>query len=378
MAQIGSIYLGGREGKPDTQEIFQSGIAFSLKEDSKVNELFLYNTVWEAEVKQGHKYIIARSRDTFTVDQILAIGFEACQHFLDLLSVERNADIKMTVGSCEVKQDKYGNIIPEQPKKIPPRWRPAFRYYRLSQTNNDLYEAYKNLYLGLESLLNIICQKGKHEHERDWLLRALNEVNNKTSLSKLVPPNTTDPVDYLVKTQYDEIRLKLFHAKNQNILPHENLNPTKVSDAYTTLLRLWQQIITNIFNVNVSSGVITYQGFKAMMDNVFGQGFFFYATSDPSVPTKEDVDVSPLNCPIYSFVDNKCEGEKSPGHILLSGVIYDELKKIDSIHRICLKIDETLYSVAFIKDGLLPIGVDKFENNEILRLINKNAPKTIF
>jgi hypothetical protein len=231
----------------------------------------------------------------------------------------------------------------------------------------------------LESLLNIIYQKGKHEHERDWLLRALNKVNNKTSLSNLVPPNTTNPVDCLVNTQYDEIRVKLFHAKNQSILPHENLNLSKVSDAYATLLRLWQQIITNIFNVNVSSGVITYQGFKVMVvDNMFGRGFSFYATSDPSVPTKKDVAVSPLNYPIYSFVDNKCEGEKSPGHILLSGAIYDELKKIDPIHRICLKIDETLYSVAFIKDGLLPIGVDKFENNEILRLINKNTPKTIF
>lgn len=160
MALVGSIYIGGSEGKPQTGEVFDSGIAFFLEADSKITKIFTYDNDWEVEVCQGNQCIIARSKQILTVEQILSTGFKLCQKSLDLLSVEgqgemnikspvdehailfnsdrqiilryvSTADMGMSVSASVIKQDKDGNIIPELPKP-PVNWIPAFRYYRLS------------------------------------------------------------------------------------------------------------------------------------------------------------------------------------------------------------------------------------------------------
>jgi len=406
MALIGSIYIGGSEGKPETGEVFNSGIAFFLEVDSKITKLFTYGNDWEVEVCQENQCIIARSKQILTVEQILSTGFGLCQKSLDLLSVEGQGemninspgdkyailfnsdgqtilryvsitDMGMSVSASVIKQDKDGNIIPE-PAKTPVNWIPAFRYYRLSQSSRDLYDAYRNLFLGLESMLIIICPKTKRERGREWLLRALFEVNRKTPLSSLVPQNCSDPVAYLIKNQYDSIRCKLFHAKTKTVLPYETFDPTVVSTAYKTLLMLWRQIAIKYLGINRGGGVITYQGFKHMTDTVFKRQFIYYATSDPSVPTKEDVAITPLDFPVFSFDENKYEGEIGPGRALITSVLTKALMQIDVIHRLYSKVENTLFSISYIKDGIYPLGVNRLENHEIIRLINKRRPKTIF
>ena len=406
MALIGSIYIGGNDGKPESGVVFNSGIAFFLEVDSKITKLFTYDNDWEVEVCQENQYIIARSKQILTVKQILSTGFELCQKSLDLLSVEgqgemninspgdeyailfnsdrqtilryvSTTDIGMSVSVSVVKHDKDGNIIPKLPKP-PVNWTPAFRYYRLSQSSGDLYEAYRNLFLGLESMLSIICPKAKGEGERKWLSRALYKVNKKTRLSSLVPQNCSDPVAYLVKNQYDSIRCKLFHAKTKTVLPYKAFDPTLVSTAYKTLLMLWRQIAIKYLGINRGGGVITYQGFKHMTDTVFKRQFIYYATGDPSVPTKEDVAITPLDFPVFSFDENKYEGEIEPGRALMTGVLTEALMQIDVIHRLCSKVENILFSVLYIKDGIYPLGINRLENHEFFRLINKSRPKTIF
>lgn len=406
MALIGSIYIGGDEGKPETGEVFNSGIAFPLEADSKITKLFTCDNDWEAEVCQENQYIVARTKQILTVKQILSTGFEICQKSLDLLSVEgqgemninspgdkyailfnsnkqiilryvSTTDIGISASASLVIRDKEGNIIPDLPKS-PINWTPAFRYYRLSQSSRDLYEAYRNLFLGLESMLSIICPEAKSEGERKWLLRALHEVNKKTPLSSLVPQNCSDPVTCLVKDQYDSIRCKLFHAKRKTVLPYENFDPTIVSNAYKTLLMLWHRIAIKYFGINRAGGVITYQGFKHMTDNVFKKQFKYYATGDPSVPIKEDIAITPLDFPIFSFDENKYEGEIGPGRSLITGVLTKALMQIDVIHRLCSKVENKLFSISYIKEGIYPLGVNRLENHEVFRLINKSRPKTIF
>ncbi|MDD2665706.1 MAG: hypothetical protein PHD13_03980 [Methanocellales archaeon] len=402
MARIGSIYIGGSEGKPENGEVFNSGIAFFLETDSKITELLTCDNDWEVEVCQRNQCIIARSKQILTVEQLLSTGFELCQKSLDLLSVkgqgemnikspgDRHAilfnsdgqiilrhvsttDIGMSISSVSgVILDKDGNIIPE-PAKPPVNWIPAFRYYRLSQSSRDLYEAYRNLFLGLESMLSIICPKVKGKGEREWLLQALYEVNKKSPLSPLVPQNCSDPVAYLVASQYDNIRCKLFHAKTETVLPYETFDPTVVSTAYKTLLMLWRQIAIEYFGIKGGGGGMTYQGFKQTTDTVFERQFIYYATGDPSVPTKEDVTITPLDFPVFSFDENKYEGNIESGRALMTGALTKALMQIDVIHRLYSK-----FSFSYIKDGIYPLGINRLENHEIFRLINKSRPKTIF
>jgi hypothetical protein len=51
-----------------------------------------------------------------------------------------------------VHKDAAGNIIPPPPRP-PATWHESMRYFRLAQVTDDLFDAYRNLYLALVSLL---------------------------------------------------------------------------------------------------------------------------------------------------------------------------------------------------------------------------------
>jgi hypothetical protein len=49
-------------------------------------------------------------------------------------------------------RDKKGNVV--SPVLSPPRHHIAFRFFRLAQTSDDLFDAYRNMYLAFEALLS--------------------------------------------------------------------------------------------------------------------------------------------------------------------------------------------------------------------------------
>jgi hypothetical protein len=129
------------------------------------------------------------------------------------------------------------NGVPLPPSPVPqPVWDESFRYYRLSQSTDDLFDAYRNLYLGLESLLSLIRPKMKREKEGDWLRAALSAANAFAPLSKYVPPGTSDAISYLVKDLYLDHRNSVFHSKRGGAtLPHDQVHRGPLEDS----LRRW-------------------------------------------------------------------------------------------------------------------------------------------
>ncbi|MDK2988842.1 MAG: hypothetical protein PWR16_371 [Methanoculleus sp.] len=409
MALLGEIYLGGSENSPESRSFFNSSVGFKLKSPSKISEKKSFdNGNWEVEVQRGHRYIVARSKSVLLVDQILSIGFDHCQTFLDCVSISKKREMQIEgagteyillfnnknnfilrevslteiVIDTEVKitvTDKNGNIVP-QPPQLEPVWTPAFRYYRLSQSSQDLFEAYRNLFLGFEFMLHQICPKNKGEREIDWLYRTLSTINKKIPLSNYAPKGVQDPMQYLIDEQYKGIRVKLFHAKgNDFILPFENLNPQKVADAYEALISLWREIASVYFNIPREGGVVTHCGFKHIMDKLYCQGVTFCATVDASPFNGKDTCISPLNLPVYPFTETKYLSESKPGNVQLYGAMDAEtLNQITQIHRIGVYVDKKLISVDLITDGLTLTGIDSFERYETIRLINEGTPKIIF
>ncbi len=111
--------------------------------------------------------------------------------------------------TCTV-QDAQGNVVP--PATPTPEYHIGFRFYRLSQVSDDLYDAYRNMYLALESLLS--SKYPKQTGERKWLLQSLTSASSDLFLSNLVPPETSNnAVEEIIRHIYDEARLPLFHAK---------------------------------------------------------------------------------------------------------------------------------------------------------------------
>jgi hypothetical protein len=409
VAKIGNIYLGGKEsGIPDSER-FLSGIAFPLKNEPEIDFSWeSQDSRWQVELSRGNANVVARSHDSQAYDSLVTSGLEQIERCLDIVAVVKPITLILdhpetshiavfqrdkesvlrhfsicalgikTEASVEVR-DKDGNIKPLPP--IPePSWTWAFRYYRLSQASQDIFEAYRNLFLSLEALLHSVCPHLPGEGERTWLKKALSKASTKVPLARHVPMNITDPIDYLLQSQYEDIRCRLFHAKFPDaLLPHKELNPTDVLSAYEALLRLWRDIAQSYFQVPGGRSVFTYQGFKFLMDGVFKPPLSLYFTEDNSPAQEDDTQVSPLGLATFKLEQSQYSGETKPGVVSWRGelTLLDIHKRL-SIHRVCTLLDETLEYVGFIKDGLSPSGVDIFQTYQCVRLVNRSQPKTIF
>lgn len=116
-------------------------------------------------------------------------------------TMEFKWDMKMTIEVTNPNGTK-----PELPPPPPFFHHPSFRFYRLSQLTDDLFDSYRNAYLALECIVSDESPKGPSERESDWLKRVLGG-----SLNAGMPGGTQ--IDSTVDELYKFGRLPLFHAK---------------------------------------------------------------------------------------------------------------------------------------------------------------------
>ena len=408
MASLGNIFIAGSENLGGT---YKCGISYLLA--SKPSFSYIYydvGGVWQVELSKDSSEVIARTALIVSYDELQVAGFAAIQEALDVLSVKGILSVNLadparsSVGvycsngksilyvyslfdfsmgmQSEIKHiDASGNVV-ESLLQPEPVWNESFRYYRLSQSSGDLFEAYRNLFLAFEALLNSISPKKRSEGERAWLKRCLSVVNIRTSLANSTPTGNEDPVDYIVSSQYENIRCRLQHAKFPNAaLPHSHPSPVYVKQAYGELIRIWQQIAGAYFNVPTGGGVITYEGFAFIMGNAFNNGVSIYFTSDDSPPHKEDIEVSPTGSSVYEFSTTHFMGQVMPG--VVRTIAHEDISKLSDryknpIHRICTKTKTALFGVDYIQSGLVVSGVGEWECIHDIRLINSSQPKIEF
>lgn len=407
MAFLGKIFIAGTEfleGK------FKSGISFSMLRKAPLKYIHeTENGDWQVEFSKNSSEVVARSTSILSFDELQSLGFDTIQLALDILSVKgilsTNLDdpagshngvycsngksIAYTYSllgfplniSCSVKHtDSSGKEI--KPPQLEPIWNESFRYYRLSQSSTDLFEAYRNLFLAFEALLNKICPKNSGEKERVWLKRSLEVVNSRIKLVDLTPTGSGNPVEYIISSQYINIRCKLQHAKfPQANLPHSHLRPSDVKQAYGDLVRIWRHIAGTYFHVPTGGGLVTYEGFEDMMSKVFTERVTIYYTSDNLKPRKEDTKVSPQGKSFYKFVSSNYRGQIRPGVVRI--IAYEDTLTLSEqykkpIYRVCTKAGSVMYCVDYIEQGLVVSGVDGFECIQEFRLINSSQPNIEF
>ncbi|TVL52121.1 hypothetical protein [Shewanella algae] len=408
MARIGNLFIAGAE---DLGGIYKCGVSYALSK--KPPSSFLYTTRqgdWQVEFTTESTDVVARSANEISYNAVQSRGFSAIQEALDVLSVKgilsasladparssicvyrRSGKTVLAVYSLfdfpmgvnvEVTQiDASGNEVKPPPPQEP-MWNESFRYYRLSQCSSDLFDAYRNLFLAFEALLNSICQKKRSEGESAWLRRALSVVAAKTSLAQSTPTGNEDPVSYIINSQYKNVRCKLQHAKFPNAqLPHDQATPQEVKQAYSELVRIWRQIAGEYFGVPTGGGVITYIGFSKMMEGAFQSGVSIHYTPDMSPPARNDTKVSPKGLPSHEFSLSEYVGQAKPGVVRILGkenVLNGSERHKSPVHRICTATSSTLFGVAFIESGLTVVGVDEWEYIHDLRLINSSQPRVEF
>jgi hypothetical protein len=143
---------------------------------------------------------------------------------------------------------------------------------------------------------------------------------------------------------------------------------------------LWNAVVSSYFSVQrEGGGIMTYGGFKHIMDLQFSKDFGLYFSEDSTPASEKDTEVSPFNLPVYRFTKVQYLGQTIPGQVAILGAMSsDEAPALPVIHRICLKVEDTLMTVSPIIDGLITYGVERLEALQITKLVNRNLPKTVF
>ena len=172
-------------------------------------------------------------------------------------------------GTAEVR-DAAGNLV-TQPAPPPVPWHESFRYFRISQTTGDLFDAYRNLYLAVESLLSTIVPMRLNavgrpaEREGEWLRRALTQIHPATvDLANYAVAGVANPVDAVFNDLYAGTRTQLFHSKAGRpiLLPHTLSGRDSVLASLERLGRLYVDLARSALSLQRRGGVMTYAGFQ--------------------------------------------------------------------------------------------------------------------
>lgn len=204
------------------------------------------------------------------------------------------ATFSLSVGPLEITvTDTNRNVVP--PVRITPTHHLAFRFYRLAQASDDLYDAYRNMYLAFESLLSSKYPKGK-EFENTWLRNSLAAAGTDLELSSLVPPTATDPVDCFLQTVYQGARLPLFHAKDGRAYFAPSQGPADrlaVEEALSMLTQAVLRMAEKWYSARRRASWVNLKLIENQNRQLFG-GSQFYFVDDPSIDMKSEPDQAAL------------------------------------------------------------------------------------
>jgi len=240
----------------DTGTVAQ-GAVFALNAPARKGRIQAFG-LWEVELRKGVAYVCVRGGtpdQNKPLETIAVAAHSVAEDFLDLVAAPHDNVVWRTgphglkmqfttsiVFNAEpgdvqaVVKDAAGNIVPG-PAYFPPQHHPAYRYFRYSQASQNVFDAYRNMFLALESVLDHIAPKKHDERETDWLRRALMDARGKhsTNFVPFVKLPGKDPVESFIDAHYSAVRCAVFHAKAAG---GGSLKPGSLSDHDLVLQQL--------------------------------------------------------------------------------------------------------------------------------------------
>lgn len=175
------------------------------------------------------------------------------------------------------------------------KWSPVLRYYRFAQLSENLYDAYRWLYLTFEQLLQMLCPVKRNkdgricEKENVWIKRALSVMDTKSKVLKNLYglQNMNRLIEKFLKEQYREMRCKLFHAKDWAIIPNDEGEQIVLRQRYDELNNICTELLKKFNLLYNPYGSMTYYGFKSMIKSSFENANGFLSSMDADSVQKE-------------------------------------------------------------------------------------------
>ena len=358
-------------------------------------------------MRRGSDYVVARTNQPLDGNALIDAAIDHAHRALDLTSVEdgehlltkepadENIVLEQANGrrvvriqsiadtpfsmNLAVTRTRVDGTVEAQPVRQPLAWTPAFRFHRMSQGGRDLFDAYRNMFLGLEALLDQLWPKRRQEKEEEWLLRSIALAGTNVDLARLAAPGVADPVRDLVDRIYG-VRVQLFHAKTgRSLIPDERISYTTVAEAYPLVLTLWTEIVSKFLSLERGSSGITNQYFRMMIEHAYAS-VRIGVTADDSPAEKIETTPSPRGLPMSLFEQPGQIIELQPGRVGLLGRTEVSLLPTGQVIGRVLTVhgNGIPLTISPINGGLKLDGADVLETITMLRLINRGQPRTEF
>ena len=282
-------------------------------------------------------------------------------------------------GTAEVR-DAAGNLV-TQPAPPPVPWHESFRYFRISQTTGDLFDAYRNLYLAVESLLSTVVPMhlnaagGPAEGEGQWLRRALTQVHSATvDLANYVVAGVANPVDAVYNDLYAGTRTQLFHLKTGRpiLLPHTLSGRGSVLASLERLGRLYVDLARSALSLQRRGGVMTYAGFRAATN--FAAELVL---SDDRAPAeKTDSVINPSGGAVMALPTQPPD-QSRPGITTWAseGLVTDILTRVPVIRRVAMNVNGDLGMLSAHQPALNIDDVAVLQVHRSFQLVNPDTVK---
>lgn len=400
MARLGAISLFEQSSS------LQSGVAFSLTSPATTDDVLAFANA-EIEIRRGQRDVVVRFSEAVDPQTVFDEGHRLAQQGLDILSILGQADAVIqdaendhliwwavpsgvalrhvstiawpfSVVALPVR-DQHGNIVP--PIQFQPQHHIAFRYYRLAQTTDDLYDAYRNMYLAFEVLLSTRFPIKKGEKEFIWLRRALAGCQPDIRLDDL-GPQSSDIVESILNTVYQDARLPLFHAKEgrEFFPPHDsNSHRQIVSNALRTLTHLVLRMAEAWFSVVRTGGGVFFGWVYENIHQLLSTSCLVATNcSDPIQPSEPNLSHERFRSAVKFNTNIAPDFQREREPAIFGTVSGNELRTLGEIWRIeLISPDRPRMAVTFES----PLICDDAERLEVLmhvRATNLMQPKTLF
>ena len=402
MATLASVQIADRDSS------FDSGAAYLLAQKCDVTNIITISTNREVEIRKGNPYIVARVKDAANPTNAFNVAYETVQQALDLLSVQgkthlstRNAsdeyltwwreptgqvlrvvsviNLPMTTNMPNVVvTDKEGNVIPQlSPPDI--IYHESFRYFRLAQVTDNLFDAFRNMYLAFELILEHITPRENYEKEGKWIKRALKEVDNQIQLTKVYRPTTSNVVDDIYKQIYIDIRCAIFHSKkNERLIPQNLSDRRKVGKGLMKLSRLVLLIAEKWFHARHPKGGITYAGFNMMTKPLLDNSIILVSDSDDPLDRAETLEGNTFRNAVEMKTNSAPELSEPGLNFMLGTIDAADLQSLKKIARFGVKQNNDLIMVATIDAEMKYDGIDRLEAQLGIQLRNVRRPKFLY
>lgn len=160
--------------------------------------------------------------------------------------------------------DASGNEV-VGPGPVQPRLHESFRYFRLSQCTDDLFDAFRNAYLAMEAVLADVAPKNAGETEGAWVRRAMATAQSQVDLSGALGCQHGDVPAQFHDDVYKGVRCSLFHGKKMGLDSASAAGRKRVLRAYEAVVQCFILLASARygFRAGGSSG-LTSQGFACL------------------------------------------------------------------------------------------------------------------